>query len=223
MMKFRIFLPAACLAISVFGSQTASAALIVSLGTGAATAGGSGTFDVDVTNSGVSAANVAGFNFEIMVTSLNITLNSANESTSPAPYIFSGNSFEGIEFADPVISDGTPFPGPGQTLSASDLTDNGDNVVIPSGGTLGLGHVSFSVAAGTAAGPYAVTLVTQNGATSFSDANGDAVTFTSTDGEILVTGVTDTPEPASWALMLFAVPVVLRWRGRAGSSKASRV
>jgi hypothetical protein len=169
-----------------------------------ANAGTSGNgFDVLLTNSGPSAVSIAGFTFELSVSSTDIVLTNANTATLLDPYIFSGASTFG-----PIIT----VANTGQDLSASDVYSVfGSGVMLGTGATLGLGHILFDV---SAAAPSQTVPVMFAGspATSLSDALLNDVPITSLNGQINIIGATGTvPEPSSLVLVLTAGSLI--WVG----------
>ena len=78
---------AACIFLSVAGY----AGTIVSVQSVAATAGGSGAFDVLLTNTGPFSISVAAFTFGISTTNSAISFTDGNTSTVLDGYVFAGN------------------------------------------------------------------------------------------------------------------------------------
>jgi len=198
----RTYLLAAAAALLVIPGS-ARASTIFSVPAVIANAGSTGnSFDVVLNYSGASPITVGGFAFEITTTNTDITFTGATTSTVPT-YIFGANSLFG-----PNINTST-----GQTLDASDLDSNPAGASLATG-TYGLGHVTFDVANGAAAGPFAITL-TELGS-SLSDADGNSLPITLSNGTITINSVSSVPEPSSLALALSALCVLaaLRKRGR---------
>jgi hypothetical protein len=165
---------------------TARAGIIVSVQSVSATAGSSGnTLEVDVQNTG-DPVDIASFSFEISVaTSSGVTFTGADTSTSLATYIFAGNSAIG-----PIISTSAS----GATLDASDAAVSG-STTLGTGETLGLGLVSFDVAASAPLGPVTVSL-TGYPSTSLTDPNLNNIRIdTLTGGTITIVGASVVPEP----------------------------
>ncbi len=167
----------------------ARAGITVSVQSVSAAAGTSGnTLEVDVQNTGASV-DIAAFSFEILVPSgSGVTFTGADISTSLATYIFAGNSFFGPDIA---FSTGT-------TLDAGDLAVTG-STTLGSGGTLGLGLVSFDLAAGAPLGPVTVSL-TGYPFTSLTDPDQSNVPIDTLEaGTITISGGA-VPEPSSLIL-----------------------
>jgi hypothetical protein len=195
--------------MALIGSLPARASVLITVGSASANRGDIGDFlEVVLTNPGPGTQNIGAFNFEISVPSgSGITFTSVTTSTS-GPYIFAGDSFAG-----PIISDLTPFPGPGQTIDASDLSNSGNGTNVDAGTTVVLGHVLFNVSGSAPLGPVSVTLNTITpGATSLSDSLGNNVTYTGNDGKITITGAV--PEPSTLVLVWLAVPGLVALRRR---------
>lgn len=202
-------LSAALAALLLFAPASRADGLAVGIAPGTtASAGSTGnTFDVLLTNTGPSAINVAGFGFGIVTADADISFTDANTSTS-APYIFAGDSFD-------VINGFTLFTNslPGQTVEASDLSNSGAGANIPVGATVALGNIVFDVASGATPGIFAVTFE-DFPTTSFADSNGGNLDFTAADGSITITSGTPAPEPASSALLLCALALLFAIRRR---------
>jgi hypothetical protein len=171
--------------------------------------GGSGTFDVILTNPTGSGQtfNIAGFAVEVMVpSSSRITLTTATTSTAStsAAYLFQGNSFSNAHsnpsdpFYAPLATSITPTD---MLLSDTVLTPTTFITVAP-GSTFGLAHVSFTVASNAALGPVAVTL----GPTiQLSNSQGGLISgFTTTNGQINIAGSAAVPEPSSFVMAAIA-------------------
>ncbi len=191
------------LAVLTLTDQPLQAALIVTAGTATAGAGTTGNvLQVTLTNTGPSAVTVGGFSFEVSTANPGITFTTATTATT-SPYIFSSFSSFG-----PAIDTST-----GISLLASDLFSvAGSGTTLGSGATVGLGRVLFNVAPGTPNGVNTV-FVTAFPTTSFSDALGNNLAFTSANGSITVTGaVTAVPEPAT--LVVFALAGGTAWVAR---------
>jgi hypothetical protein len=170
-----------------------------------ANAGTSGNgFDVLLTNSGLSAVWIAGFTFELSVSSTDIVLTNANTATLLHPYIFSG----GTSTFGPIIT----VANTGQDLSASDVYSVfGSGATLDTGATLGLGHILFDVSA-TAASQTVPVMFAGSPATSLSDPSNDVPIDALSNGQININGVNGVvPEPSSLVLLLTAGSLI--WVG----------
>jgi hypothetical protein len=196
--KFKL----AAVVIGLMATLPVHASLIVTVGSVNAAAGSSSAFDVTLTNTGPSAVSLGGFSFGITTGDTDISFTSATTATV-SPYIFGADSLFGPDLAGPS----------GQSLVTSDLDAIGD-VSVGAGATLGLGHVIFAVAGGSAPGPVSITLLSSPAFTTLSDATGSPVTInTLTGGTLTVTS--SVPEPSTWlslAAGLFAVITLRRRR-----------
>ena len=158
-----------------------------------ATQGTFGNFDVTLQNTGGSAVGIGGFSFAITSTNAGITFTAVSTSTLLA-YIFAGHSDFG-----PDISIGT-----GTTLSASDSPDTLPTPInVAAGATVGLGHVTFSIASSVPLGSFAIQILAFP-STSLSDALGNNIVInTLTNGNITVT-----PEPGTMLLFPAALGMI---------------
>jgi hypothetical protein len=173
-----------------------------------AAAGGTGSFDVVLANTnGPSGPSflVSGFSVELGVSSASgVKFTSADTNTTAAAYIFgtlqqapfSFNTFPNADFIASDASVTSPYA-----------------VSVDPGKTVGIEHVVYSVAPGTAAGQVPVTLVLSNGTTSLNDVDGNPLAFTAANGIITVTGVV-VPEPSTLVLLGMAGATLAAWRGR---------
>jgi hypothetical protein len=202
----RSILAAAFVGFLLCAGAPAGAGIIVSVQSVSAGTDTTGdTLEVDVQNTGASV-NIAAFSFEISVpSSSGVTFTGADTSTSLATYIFAGNSFYG-----PDINTST-----GTTLDASDFAVTGFTT-LGTGDTLGLGLVTFDVAANAPLGPVTVSL-TGYPSTGLSDPNqGNVAIDVLNTGTITITGAA-VPEPSSLVsatLGLLGVVWLRRIRGR---------
>jgi hypothetical protein len=171
-------------------------------------------FNVILTNSGLSSISIESFSFEVSVTDPDITLTSADFSTLAFPYIFAGDSFDVINgFA-------LNTNGPGQTLDASDVTNDGAGVTLSSGESLALGRVLFDVSPTAALDAFTVSFTgtpTVADGNNLSDPTGDSIVI-----DFFAIGtVYLVPEPSSLLPTLagvFALAGIRRWR-RSGSRR----
>ena len=187
----------------------ARADLVVTGGTGTATADG-GIGSVDFTISSTTGTDtLSSFNVQLQISVLSggSFLQFTNAQPDPyarANYVFSGNSFgaaNGLPFWGPPTTTVTP----NDTISGGDLTNNGGFVTIShTPGSL-LMSVQFQAAAGASVGDsFRIALVPSSGSgsgqTFFDDQNSNAVNYTSTAAVVTLSAPTSTPEPSSFAL-----------------------
>lgn len=181
------------------GAPLAHATVIVAAPSITASPGTFGNFDVTLSNTGPSAIQIAGFAFSITTTNSAITFTAVSISTA-APYVFAGHSLFG-----PTIDLG---PGTTSTLEATDNYDIPNaNVTIASGTTVGLGHISYSIASTATLGNFAITL----GAfpvTSLSDALGNNVTI----NKLIPGSISIVPEPGTMLLFPAALGMMFMLR-----------
>ncbi len=198
------------LALSVLGTAPVWAAgLTISASSVTVAPGSTGdSLEVDLTNSGSTAVVVGGFDFEIFIANTAVSFSDVNTATSMT-YVFSGNSLFGPDLTG---------PNSGQTISASDVAFTPfSGTTLASGATVGLGRVTFNVAAGAAAGTFEVNFVTYP-STSVSDALGGNVNLgTYSDGNITI--FSGAPEPSSLSLWLCLAVVALLYRLQAKRRK----
>jgi hypothetical protein len=183
----------------------ANAAYITSLQTVSANAGSSGNgLDVLLNNTGPSAVTVGAFSFGVSAGNASISFTDATTGTLSAPYIFGTNSLFGPDLTGPTS---------GQSLTTSDVfAIPGSGITLASGATVGLGHLLFSVAPGTAAGIIPVT-VSSFPVTSLADAAGANLSLMVFPGSITIVSTTAVPEPSTLAIFL-AAGAVLSLRSR---------
>lgn len=190
--RTRSFGTLAAIAGFLLAAPFCQAALIFSIQpAGSYSAGTSGnTLEIVLTNTEASTVNISGFSFGLSAPTPDFIFTAVSTSTTPG-YVFAGNSLFG-----PDISVGGL---PGQTLAAQDLHDT-DFANVASGATVGLGHVTFSLAPDTSAGPIVLSFVANE--SSLADAtfpDPDSLAVQLSDGTIHVTGAA-VPEPATVAL-----------------------
>jgi hypothetical protein len=190
---------------ALFLAVPARANIIISVGDVFAIAGSTGNgIDVTLTNTGPSAINVGGFNFQISTSDTDITFQSTTISTL-APYVFLGDSL----FGSPINTCTSPC---GQSIDGSDLAASAGDLVA-AGATVGLGHVLFDVAGGATPGPFVVTLAGFPGTSlaGAAPAGANIPIDTFTDGQITITAV---PEPASALLLISALGALVAVKRR---------
>lgn len=196
------------LAILVWLTMTdrARADLVITGGTGTATANG-GIGSVDFTISSTTGTDtLSSFNVQLQISVLSGGSLLQFTSAQPDPYarvnyVFAGNSFgdtNGIPFWGPPTTTVTP----NDTISGGDSTNAGFVTISTSPGSL-LMSVQFQAAAGASVGDsFSIALVPSSGLggaqTNFNDQNSNALNYTSTPA--IVTLSAATPEPSSFAL-----------------------
>ncbi len=193
-----------CIKLCVYCALFTAAALAarpaqadLSLGTApsSALAGGTGSFDVTLTDVGGSF-DVAGFSFELTVPGGSGLMFTNADMSTVGPLIFAGNSFDTF-FSVPFSLSTFPTT----DVNGSDLANSG-STTLSTGSVFDLGNIDYSVAPGTAPGPVTVSIILANGNTSLSDSNGDPVAFSAVPGEITVDSPgSATPEPGAFAML----------------------
>lgn len=198
---------------ALLAASPASAALQINVVPFSASPGSSGTFNVTLTNTGLTSVDLASFFYELTSGS-DITLTKVtSEATSPS-YIFAGNSLD--DFFAINLNDLTANPGPGQTIDALDASFDLTNVVLAPADTVGLGLVYFDVAPDAPIGSVPITITTANFAGL--DSDGNTVLY---PGEITAgsgNGAIVAPEPATiliWSVLGVVGIAFARWRRRA--------
>lgn len=203
LMSTRSWVPALAALVACAMTAPAHADVVLNIQSVTANAGDAGdTLDVTLTNTGPAAVTIGGFLFEITTATSDIDFTQATTATSLSSYIFSGHSV-----FDPNITASA-----GQTLDAGDIYDPGGfGATVAAGTTVGLGHIFFDVAAGTAMG--AITVSFAAGATSLADAAGGPITIdTLGTGTITVGTAGVVPEPATAFLAMTGLLVGLGYR-----------
>ncbi len=194
-------------ALTTFGAlalaaHPAHAALVIEADPSTTLAGGSGAFDVnllDTDPSGSTPYQISAFSFELSVQSASgIAFTGADTSTS-AQYIFGTYQSGPAPFAYAPFPSTASFPLTDFIASDASMTGPDYATTLNSGDTLGLGHISYSVAPGTPTGPVAVSIVS-NG-TSLANGNGNNISFTTQDGTITVANASPAPEPSEVGML----------------------
>jgi hypothetical protein len=210
------------LGLFAWAATPGRADLVVGIAAGIATPGSSAnSFDVTLTNTGMSAADIAGFSFEITTSSSDVNFSDVNTSTQSALYIFGANS----EFG-PDITLGAG----GNTVSAADnyaIANEGATLV--SGQTLDLGHVLFGLDLAAPQTPIPLTFSLYP-ATGVNDPDGSEfqnVSIPSPGALTISVGELVVPEPASVFLGLqglslaYVISLLNAYRSRSGSPQLS--
>jgi hypothetical protein len=206
MKEKRITTALAALAIAcLFVSTPAKADIVLSIEDVIGAPGSSGTFDVLLTNTGLSSQNIAAFNFELTTADTNISFTDVTTDTTTATYIFP-DSFFGPDITT-IAS--------GQTVEAGDVDATFNGTDVAPGATYGLGSVSYSIAGGATNGEIAEIDFSPYPQTSLSDSDFNNVDFTAQSGTITVQTATSTvPEPGTAfplaAAMLLAAFLIRR-------------
>jgi hypothetical protein len=185
--SWRTLLGLAIAAVVIGEPFSARAGIVVSVENASANAGSSANaFEVDLQNTGTSSVNIAGFAFEISVTSASgVTFTGADINTTVDNYIFAGNSAQGPNTATNT----------GTVLDASDNAITG-STTLGIGSTVALGRVFFDVASSALAGPVIVTL-SPFPATTLTDPSLNNVAIdTLNNGTITILPSTSVPEPS---------------------------
>jgi hypothetical protein len=182
----------------------AEAALVLQANSVTASAGGSGSFDLMLIDTG-GTFQVSGFSVELSVApSSGIKFTGVTAGTTTATYIF------GTLQAPPLSS--ALFPVTDFTASDSSMTAPGFVTLSTIGQMVGLEHVSFSVAAGTLAGPVALSIVGGSN-TQILDLNANLLPFSATNGTVTVSSsaVPEPPSIVAWMIAMSSLSLAL-WR-----------
>ncbi len=190
------FVLALLIAMSILGVTPSHghAEIVLMVQDSTAPAGGNGSFDILLTNTG-GTFDLAAFSLQLSTPAgSGIAFTLTNTNTLTAPYLFgtlqalpfSFETFPNVRF---VASD-TYFASPGFVTSTS-------------GSDFGLAHIDYTVTTGASTGAFTVSLLDTGGATSLSDGNGDAIAFATSNGTISVTPQPNgVPAPPSLIVIL---------------------
>jgi hypothetical protein len=174
----------------------ARAAFIVQALNSVAPIGGTGAFDVVLTDTG-GTAQVSGFSVELSVPSgSGVTFTGVDTNTTAAAYLFGTLQSPPFTFSS--------FPTTDFTVLDASMTPPGF-VTLNTNSIFGLEHVTYAWSAGASAGPVAVSIV--GGGTVLSDINANPIPITTVNGTITVTNAT-VPEPTSLLLLAAGIIVV---------------
>ena len=185
----------------------ARADLVYSVTAASAGAGGTGSFDVLLTDTG-GDFNVAGFNFEITSPDADVTFTDITINTVAAPYIFAGDSLLADSVTGSILENP---PSTAQDAQAGDVPADFTATVLGNGDQVGLGHVLFSIAPGAGAGPVSIDF---GSATSLSDDLGNPIAFDTVAGGLTITGgVSAIPEPVTTGVLGVALAALILFRG----------
>jgi hypothetical protein len=171
--------------MACLGVSPAHAQMVMQIQPSAAAPGGTGAFDVDLSDVG-GTFQVGGFSVEVSVPGGSGVAFTGADTNTTLPYIF------GTLQAPPFTFN--TFPNTDTTVSDTDFTAPG-YVTMTNGMVYALGHFTYSVAPSTPTGPVTVTLVPAG--SSLSDGNGDAISFSEVNGTIAVAPI---PEPGTLIL-----------------------
>ena len=199
------------LTLLVAAAPAASAMPIITVQSTEALFGGSGGFDVTLSNPGPTAITVGGFSIQLSVPGgSGVGFTGVNTNPTTAPYIFSGTGVVAI-FGVPFSFDAFP----NNSFIASDVEFVFPGITLGAGDTFGLGHITFDVSSPPAKVGDVIP-VTLGGMTALSDEFGNDIPFTGANGTITIT-----PEAASlliWATVTVCGGLVwTRWRKRGAS------
>ncbi len=164
--------------------------------------GQSGSFDVIVKDDPTSTQSISIGGFSVSLTidggqGISITGISSNTGTT---FIFPSANDLGLSSSSTATS-----------ASGNDFALMGGTLLNP-GDAYGLVNITYTVASNAVIGAHTVTLQGIGGATSLSDAGGNNLSFTPTNGTITVDGSNAVPEPASIVSTLFGLGICLVYR-----------
>jgi hypothetical protein len=180
-----------------------NAASVIQVVNSSATAGGTGSFDVDFTNNTGATLDVSNFSVQLSVPGGGgITLTGANVSTRTAAYVFTTLQTPPLTF---VTFPTTSF------IASDSYASLPGWVVLAAGETVGLEHVTYSVAGGTPVGPVTVSINAPGTHTEILDQNSNPINVTLTNGSITV-GAVSVPATSSLLMGLTAAALLLAVR-----------
>ena len=171
----------------------ARADLIITVLDSSAAPGGTGTFDITLTNTGAADINISSFSVEPTLSPTSGVHFTDVTTATTLPYIFAASS--SVTASSPFSYD--LFPNTDFIASDSFFAAPGYQA-IAAGATLGLAHVLYSVDAGTPLGAVPVTLDMTG--TSLADEAGNLLSVTPANGTITV-ALRAVPEPSTVLLM----------------------
>lgn len=180
---------------------TAHAGLILSVGDYQQTSATGGTFEITLSNTDSQTYHVASFSFGLMLpASSGVQFAAVSTATVAHDYIFDGT---GAASVDPnFMFSFDVFPNTDFTASDTEFTML--SIAVAPGISFGLGLVTYEIGPGPPAGTVPISFVASG--TSLSDADGNAIPFTSQGGSIQVQGV---PEPSTLILLASAAATLL--------------
>jgi hypothetical protein len=193
----RRLLRAACLALVILGPGTVRGDLIFAIEGVQGPTGGVGSFEVSLTNpSGGTAADVAGFSFELSV-GAGAHFTGVSTATIAHPYLFAGTGGASIDPGFTFSSD--PFPG--AIFTAADTEFTFLAIALAPGATRGLGLVTYALDPGASG----IIPIRFQAGSSLSDPDAQPIDFTTAEGRITVSGV---PEPSTLAMITVVLATV---------------
>jgi hypothetical protein len=195
------FLAAAAFLVT---AAEARAGLVLQVLDSTASPSGTGSFNVDLTNTSTDAsAAINFFSVDLKLSTSDIQFTGADTSTA-SPYLFSLTGSQGL-----IITNPSAFPGSevaANDIAANDIYNLPQGQVLQPGATFGLLHVTYSVDS-SAGGSYGVSLAGIGVDTSLVDIASQTVDFTAANGTITIQGPMAVPEPST--LTMFAIATAL--------------
>lgn len=215
--------------LAVFTGTPAVADLVLSISPNSQTTspGGTGSFDVILTNTSTTTTfSIASFQVELQVASGG-PITFTNAVIPSANYIFQGNSAAGNGVFPFVTGTNNGGAFPATEVSVGDIPANGNAITLAVAQSVDLATYSYSVAANAAGGTYDISnidaSVDPSGmGTLFGDINANLFGYTYDMGSINVPGSSPVPEPASIALLsLGGLGALFASRRKRGKSQAA--
>ena len=174
------------LALGLLAPSATHAGLVISATNPTTQAGGSGWFDILLTNTDTSSIDISSFNTAVEVASNSgLTFSDADASTTPG-YIFGS------------VQNGPLGTISGFSITLADFLPSG-NQTVGASTTVGLAHVTYTLASSTPAGtPIAITF-TDAGTQIYDAGLSEILPLTLQGGTITVTAAA-VPEPGTMAM-----------------------